>query len=111
MQNEPDVAGYDLQFRRMGGAERVSLPGNIIVVTDELVKFVHSDDELLAVLAHEIGHLRARHALRLVLQQSGIAVLATVVAGDAVGDDDPRRRRPRHAARRPLFPRLRGRSR
>ena len=85
MEHEPDVAGYELQFRRMGAPNAFALPGNIIVVTDELVKFVHSDDELLAVLAHEIGHLRARHALRLVLQQSGIAVLATVVAGDAVG--------------------------
>jgi Zn-dependent protease with chaperone function len=43
------------------------------------------DDELLAVIAHELGHLQAHHAVRLVLQQSGVAVLATVLAGDAVG--------------------------
>ena len=46
---------------------------------------VGSDDELLAVLAHEIGHVRGRHAMRLVLQNSGLAVLLTALAGDAVG--------------------------
>ncbi len=40
---------------------------------------------LLAVLAHEIGHVRGRHAMRLVLQNSGVAVLMTALAGDAVG--------------------------
>ena len=40
---------------------------------------------LMAVLAHEVGHLNAHHAMRMVLQQSGIAVLVTALAGDAVG--------------------------
>jgi predicted Zn-dependent protease len=85
MDGEVDIPSYTLEFRRMGGPNAFALPGDIIVVTDELVGFVGSDDELLAVLAHEIAHLRARHAVRLVLQQSGVAVLATVLAGDAVG--------------------------
>ncbi len=50
-----------------------------------MVDAVDNDDELLAVLAHEIGHVRGRHAMRLVLQNSGIAVLMTALAGDAVG--------------------------
>ena len=37
------------------------------------------------MLAHEIGHVRGRHAMRLVLQSSGVAVLLTALAGDAVG--------------------------
>jgi predicted Zn-dependent protease len=85
MAGEADVSPWRLQFRRMGGPNAFALPGNTIVVTDELVSFAANDDELLAVLAHEVGHLRERHATRLVLQQSGIAVLATAVAGDAVG--------------------------
>ncbi len=36
-------------------------------------------------LAHEIGHVRGHHAMRLVLQDSGLAVLMTALAGDAVG--------------------------
>ena len=50
-----------------------------------MVTSIHDDDELIAVLAHELGHLNGRHAMRMVLQQSGIAVLVTAVAGDAVG--------------------------
>lgn len=74
-----------LEFRRLGAPNAFALPGRTIVVTDEMVDFVHDDNELMAVLAHEVGHLNGRHAMRMVLQQSGIAVLVTALAGDAVG--------------------------
>jgi predicted Zn-dependent protease len=76
---------YGIIFRRAGMPNAFALPGGTIVVTDEMVAAVGSDDELLAVLAHEIGHVRGRHAMRLVLQSSGLAVLMTALAGDAVG--------------------------
>jgi len=85
IEGEPELDGVDLEFRRMSGPNAFALPGGTIVVADEMVDFVQSDDELLAVLAHELGHLRARHAVRLVLQRSGIAVLITAIAGDAAG--------------------------
>ena len=62
-----------------------ALPGRTIILTDEMVEFAQSDDELMAVLAHELGHLDGRHAMRMVLQQSGVAVLVAALAGDAVG--------------------------
>jgi Zn-dependent protease with chaperone function len=74
-----------LEFRRMDAPNALALPGRTVVLTDEMVQFAKNDDELMAVLAHEIGHLRGRHAMRMVLQQSGIAVLVTALAGDAVG--------------------------
>ena len=40
----------------------LALPGGIIVVTDDMVNLAANDPELLAVLAHEMGHLRGRHA-------------------------------------------------
>jgi len=76
---------YGIIFRHAGMPNAFALPGGTIVVTDEMVAAVGSDDELLAVLAHEIGHVRGRHAMRLVLQSSGLAVLMTALAGDAVG--------------------------
>jgi predicted Zn-dependent protease len=85
LRDEPTLRSHQLEFRRMGGPNAFALPGNIIVVTDELVDLVHGDEELLAVISHELGHLEGHHAVRLVLQQSGVAVLATVLAGDAVG--------------------------
>jgi predicted Zn-dependent protease len=82
---ESDGARYAIVFRHAGAPNAFALPGGTIVVTDEMVGAVGSADELLAVLAHEIGHVRGRHAMRLVLQNSGVAVLMTALAGDAVG--------------------------
>ena len=83
--DEPDAARYSVAFRHAGAPNAFALPDGTIVVTDEMVRAVGSDDELLAVFAHEIGHIRGRHALRLVLQRSGVAVLLAALAGDAVG--------------------------
>ncbi len=38
---------------------------------------------MLAILAHEIGHVELRHALKSVLQKSGIAIVVATVTADA----------------------------
>jgi predicted Zn-dependent protease len=81
---EPGEAKYDLKFRRAGAPNAFALPGGIIIVTDEMAEAVENDVEFAAVVAHEIGHVRGHHVLRLVLQDSGLIVLITAVAGDAV---------------------------
>ena len=43
-----------------------------------------NDDEIMAVLAHEIGHLHERHTMRLVLQTSVAGVLVAAVVGDVL---------------------------
>ena len=75
---------YRLELRRGGrlGANALALPAGIIVMTDELAELSMDDRELEAVLAHEIGHLRQRHILRLVLQNSATALLVAVTVGD-----------------------------
>jgi predicted Zn-dependent protease len=82
---EPGAEHDTIVFRRAGAPNAFALPGGTLVVTDEMVRTVASDDELRAVIAHEAGHQHERHALRLLLQSSGVAVLLTAVAGDAVG--------------------------
>jgi Zn-dependent protease with chaperone function len=64
------------------GANALALPSGIIVMTDDLVELAQHDDELVAVLAHEIGHVRGRHALRQLLQTAGVSALALAVLGD-----------------------------
>lgn len=72
-----------LEFRRIGDmANAFALPGNLIVLTDDLVRMATTDDELAAVLAHEIGHLRQRHALQSLLRQSSALLLVATVTGD-----------------------------
>ena len=76
---------YRLEFRagKKIGANALALPSGIIVVTDELIELADYDDEVIAVLAHEIGHLVHRHSVRLVMQDSAVALLVTTITGDA----------------------------
>jgi Zn-dependent protease with chaperone function len=77
-----------LAFREGGaetGANAFALPNGNVIVTDELVALARSDDELGAVLAHELGHLHHRHGTRAVLQAMGIGALATGALGDFDG--------------------------
>lgn len=64
------------------GANAFALPDGTLVVTDELVELAAVDDEVLAVLAHELGHVHERHGLRLLLQGSALALVMTWYLGD-----------------------------
>lgn len=81
-----DYAALDLvlHFRAGGklGANAFALPDGGIIVTDELVALAGDDAEVLAVLAHEIGHVDRRHGLRTLLQNSGVALLVAGLLGD-----------------------------
>ena len=63
---------YVLEFRKSPavGPNAFALPGGTVVLLDELVAAAAHDDEIAAVLAHEIGHLHGRHTMRHVLQTS-----------------------------------------
>lgn len=80
----PGAAGYRIEFRssKRVGANALALPSGIIVVTDDLVKLAKNDDEIIGVLAHEAGHVRYRHVMRQVLQNSGTGLLIVAVTGD-----------------------------
>jgi len=75
---------YRLLFRdsRLFGANAMALPGGAVVVTDALVSLSHDDEEVLAVIAHELGHVQHRHSLRLALQSIGAGVLLVAITGD-----------------------------
>jgi Zn-dependent protease with chaperone function len=75
---------YELELRHGDaiGANAFALPSGIVVMTDELVELSKTDDELVAVLAHEIGHVRGRHALRQLLQAAGVSAIALALLGD-----------------------------
>ena len=64
-----------------------SLPGGYIFVHTGLIKAMANDDELAAVLAHEIGHVAARHAIRQYETSLGsqLASAATVLGGAGPG--------------------------
>lgn len=68
------------------GPNAFALPGGIIVMTDELVKLVDGDvDVVVGVLAHELGHVEHRHGMRMVVQTGLLAVITSVAFGDFSG--------------------------
>lgn len=72
-----------LEFRHAGFPNAFALPSGTIVATDELVELADGDEQVLSVLAHEIGHLHHRHSLRMALESSTVALLIGAYLGDA----------------------------
>lgn len=79
-----DQTPYRIEFRAMKGeaANAFALPSGVIVITDGLVHLAEDDREIVAVLAHECGHVRHRHTLRAVMQNSAVFVVLALVTGD-----------------------------
>jgi Zn-dependent protease with chaperone function len=77
-------------FRKGGrvGPNAFALPSGTIVFTDEMVRLAKHDDELLAVLAHEIGHIVHRHAMRRVIQDSLLSFALLAITGDISGSSE-----------------------
>lgn len=82
------VAGAEpeprLEFRTSPalGPNAFALPSGIIVVTDELITLARDDREVMAVLAHELGHVQHRHVMRHLLQSSATGLIIAGVTGD-----------------------------
>jgi len=72
-----------LHFRRAPGIgpNAFALPGNDIILLDELVEFADNNDVVLGVLAHELGHVVNQHALRSVTRGAVVAVGVSLLVG------------------------------
>lgn len=75
---------YHIIFRSSPrtGANAFALPDGSIVMLDELVDLTRDDNEIVAVLAHERGHVERRHAMRMVLQSSAVGLVLAWYVGD-----------------------------
>lgn len=78
------VSPSRIEFRSSSqlGANAFALPGGSVLVLDELVALAAHDDDIVAVLAHEMGHITAKHALRQILQASVVGLVMTWYVGD-----------------------------
>ncbi len=64
-----------------------AMPGGLVFIHTGLLENVDSEDELLCVMAHEIGHVQGRHVVRRIEQAKrlNIATAALAVAGFFLG--------------------------
>ena len=68
------------------GKNAFVLPGGRIGVYRGMMEFVDNDDQLAAVLGHEVGHVVGRHAAERYSQQIGASLGAQVLGGVVAGD-------------------------
>jgi Zn-dependent protease with chaperone function len=74
---------YRLHFRRMSDIPNAfALPAGDIIITDRLIELAESQEEIDAVLLHEIGHVVHRHGLQQVLHSSLLTLGIIMVSGD-----------------------------
>ncbi|MFC3676474.1 M48 family metallopeptidase [Ferrovibrio xuzhouensis] len=62
-----------------------ALPGGYVVLSDRLIGFVANESELAGVLAHEMGHVDARHAMAGVVRSGAASFLVGLLFGDVIG--------------------------
>lgn len=63
------------------GANAFALPGGTIVVLDRLVAQA-SDEQVIAVIAHELGHLAHHHPMRRLIHDAVISTAVAAYVGD-----------------------------
>jgi predicted Zn-dependent protease len=56
-----------------------ALPGGYIYINRGLMSFLSSEEELAAVLGHEIGHVTARHSVKQYSQSQLLGILSTAI--------------------------------
>lgn len=62
-----------------------ALPGGHILVFSGMIDFADSSDELAAILAHEAGHVSARHPIEHMIVLGGASIIFSLVVGDFTG--------------------------
>ncbi|HLJ57060.1 MAG TPA: M48 family metalloprotease [Chthonomonadaceae bacterium] len=87
---------FDYTFRVVDDKDvnAYSLPGGFIYINKGLIDYVHSDDELAGVIAHEITHASHHHMVKLMREQGKIQnilipallVMAAAGRGGAAGN-------------------------
>jgi len=107
--DDPDIIGYvselghrvleqvpvkffDYQFFviKDDGLNAFAMPGGLIFVHTGLIENIESDDELVCVLAHEIGHVQGRHIARRMdrMKKVNIATAAMAIASLFLGSSE-----------------------
>ena len=75
---------YHFKIVSVPGVNALSIPGGWVYVTVGMMKFARSDDELAAVLAHELTHVNHRHYYIQAARQSRMGPALLIAAALSV---------------------------
>lgn len=73
----------DVHLYKTEMANAFALPGNNMAVLTGFLKSAASEDEIAGVMAHELGHISHRDALRLTLQSQGYSLMTHLITGSS----------------------------
>ena len=79
---QPLPTRVEFRSSKMFGANAFALPDGTIVFIDKLVELADNDDQIVAVYAHEAGHVALRHGMRQIIQRSVVALVLAAYFGD-----------------------------
>ena len=81
----PEIfGGYHFAMLDSSEANAFSAPGGIIFLSRGIVEMAENEDEIAAILAHEIQHIVAKDPLKAIKSQR-MKSLGTFAAGEAIG--------------------------
>ncbi|MDR1201398.1 MAG: M48 family metallopeptidase [Tannerellaceae bacterium] len=84
---ESEIKNFSWEFNSVQSTDvnAFCMPGGKIVVYEGIMKYISSDDELAAVMGHEVAHAVAKHSNERMSQQLmteyGAAILGTAISG------------------------------
>ncbi|MBQ0797792.1 MAG: M48 family metallopeptidase [Porticoccaceae bacterium] len=90
LEEKNSIIKYKLLFRAWGDGEEgipnaFALPSGDIILTDKFVELSESQDEIDAVILHEMGHVAHRHSLEMVIESTLVTTVVMMITGDNSG--------------------------
>ncbi|MCH8494673.1 MAG: M48 family metallopeptidase [Balneolales bacterium] len=76
---------YNIYVIRNSSVNAFALPGGNLVLHSGLFAFAESPEEVMAVLAHEIGHSEKDHIMQKMIKEIGFSVVFAALTGGDVG--------------------------
>lgn len=75
----------NILFRKHSSPNAFALAGNTMILTDEIIELLQTRERLLAIVLHELGHLKNRDVLASIIASSSLAALSVVLVGEMPG--------------------------
>ena len=87
--NRPDLfLGYRFAVIEDNSLSAMSAPGGFIIISKAMVELTKNEDELAAVLAHEVAHVSQRHAEKNIKNSNQISIGKTILKNLAKDPDN-----------------------